>query len=542
MTLLRYPWSLPPGGAVLAVMAGLYLVFGLVGHDPWKADDVTHFGVAYGMLEGSGWLVPRLAGEPFLAQPPLYYWLAAASGRLFGWLLPLHDAVRLASAAVGALYFFGMAAAARILFEPHARSAAVLLALGCLGLLVHIHDTQPALSLLAAFAWTAYGLGRVLERPGKGAAYIGWAIGLGFLAAGLPALFILVPLVLLLPLVSSHWRAAGPVAGILLGLAIAAIIASLWPLAVLRSQPAMLGEWWVQSLKDLALDATLLPRLGRYLALLPWFAWPAFPLLLWTLWRQRHALHTPGITIGATGFAVTLVALGTLTDARSATALPLLPPLVLLAVPAVGTLRRGAANGFDWFAMMAFGLFAGVVWLGWIAMLSGWPERLARQAAKIEPGFVLQFSPLAFAIALALTLAWIWLVLAVPQSPYRGTLNWAAGITMFWGLAMTLWLPWIEYGKSYRMVSASLARALPENHGCIAGRNLGEAQRASFHYFDRILTVRQANRAAASCRLLLVQYAGRNPPDSAPGSGWRKIWEDRRRGDRNELFRLYRKD
>ena len=521
-------------------MAALYLLFGLVGHDPWKADDATHLGVAYTMLQGQGWLVPHLAGEPYFAHPPLYYWIAAASGKAFGWLLPLHDAMRLASAATAALYLWGMGAAARILFEPDTRGAAVLLALGCLGLLVHAHDAQPALALLAAFAWTAYGLGRVLERPGKGAAYIGWAIGLGFLAVGVQAPLILVPLTLLLPLVSSHWRGGGPIAGIALGLAIAAIIAALWLLAVLRFQPEYLVPWWEFATRGLELDADAVVRLWPYLAMLPWFAWPAVPLLFWTLWRQRHALHTPGINIGLWGFAVALVVLALTANARSVAALPLLPPLVLLATPAAGTLRRGAANGFDWFATMAFSVFAALVWLGWIAMLTGWPARLARQFARIEPGFVLQFSPLAFAVALALTFAWIWLLLAAPRSPYRGTLNWAAGLVLFWGLATTLWLPWIDYGKSYRALSGSLAQALPQRPGCIGARNLGESQRASLHYFAGIVTAKQ--EGGSGCRLLLVQTSGRNPPDTSPGPGWRRIWEGRRPGDRNELFRLYRRE
>lgn len=540
MPLLRYPWSVPPTGLALAGIAALYLLLGVIGHDPWKGDDAIHLGVAYAMLQGQGWLVPHLAGEPFLAHPPLYYWIAAAGGKALGWLLPLHDAMRLASAAAAALYLWGMAAAARILFEPDTRGAAVLLALGCLGLLVHAHDAQPALALLAAFAWTAYGLGRVLERPGKGAAYIGWAIGLGFLAVGVPALLILVPLALLLPLLSSHWRARGPVSGIALGLAIAAIIAALWLLAVARFHPGHLEAWWAFALRDLRLDADAIVRLGSYLAMLPWFAWPALPLLLWTLWRQRHALHTPGISVGVWGFAVTLAVLALTGSARSLNALPLLPPLVLLATPAAGTLRRGAANGFDWFAMMAFGLFSALVWLGWVAMLTGWPEQLALRFARTEPGFVLGFSLPGFSLALALTLAWIWLLLATPRSPYRGTLNWAAGLILFWGLATTLWLPWIDYGRSYRMLTESLAAALPPRPGCIAGQGLGDAQRASLHYFAGIMTVRDAR--ARDCRLTLVQSSGRNPPDASPGPGWRRIWEGRRPGDPNELFRLYRRN
>ena len=81
------------------LLCGLWLLAGVVGHDPWKADDALHLGVAWSMA-GGDWLVPRIAGDPWLVTPPLYHWLAALCGKLFGWLLPWHDAARLASSQI----------------------------------------------------------------------------------------------------------------------------------------------------------------------------------------------------------------------------------------------------------------------------------------------------------------------------------------------------------------------------------------------------------------------------------------------------------
>ena len=50
----------------------------LVGHDPWKPDEAYTFGVVYELLQGGSWIVPTLAGEPFLDKPPLFYLTAAA--------------------------------------------------------------------------------------------------------------------------------------------------------------------------------------------------------------------------------------------------------------------------------------------------------------------------------------------------------------------------------------------------------------------------------------------------------------------------------
>ena len=99
-----------------------------------------------------------------------------------------------------------------------------------------------------------------------------------------------------------------------------------------------------------------------------------------------------------------------------------------------------------------------------------------------------------------------------------------------------LWLPWIDYGKSYRSVSADFRQALGHHPGCIARRSLGLAQRASLDYFAGIRTVSQRN-GGRNCPLLLAQGS---PREEAP-PGWTKIWEGSRPGDKNERLRLYRR-
>ena len=97
-----------------------------------------------------------------------------------------------------------------------------------------------------------------------------------------------------------------------------------------------------------------------------------------------------------------------------------------------------------------------------------------------------------FWIALIATLLWVVLVWRVGRSMRRAVVNWAAGVTLIWVLAMTLWLPWLDSGKSYRGMVASLKRALPEQYNCLAGGNVGATQRAMLQYFGGIDTQRDA--------------------------------------------------
>lgn len=538
MPLPRLPFAFPPRGVVLIVLCALYLLPGLVVHDPWKGDDATHFGVAYSMFEGGHWLLPSLAGEPWLDTPPLYHWTAALLGWLFGFLLPLHDAARLASGLFAGIMVASLAGAARHLIGQEAARGAALIAIGCLGLLVHVHESQPAITFLAAAAALYYGLALLPLHPLRGGAVAGAALGLGFLAAGLSALITLGPLLMLLPLISPHLRTPQAARGMIAALALAAPLTLSWPLALYWLEPAAFGAWWAHEVTELQAGAQAPRTLWNFIKMLSWFAWPALPLALWTLWRERHRLREPRNLIPLVSFVIFLVVQSAFSEPRSLNALPLLPPLVLLAAPATLSLRRGAANAFDWFGMMTFTLLAGLIWLGWLAMVAGVPPRIANNFARLEPGFVAVFSPAAFAASLGLTFAWLWLIFKSPRSPQRGTAHWAAGVTLCWGLLMALWLPLIDYDRSYRGMTASLKAALPKDAGCIGSRVLGSSQRAAFHYFAGIKTMREGRRAAFTCQLFLVQGAAQK--EVLPhGTGWRKIWEGVRPSDRNERFRLY---
>ena len=118
----------PAKAVLLGLLCLVWLGTGLVGHDPWKPDDAFSFGVVYSMLHNGDWLVPTLAGEPFMDKPPLYYWTAALFAKLFSPLLTLHDGARLASGFYTALTLLFIGLAGRKLYgENRGWAAAIIL-------------------------------------------------------------------------------------------------------------------------------------------------------------------------------------------------------------------------------------------------------------------------------------------------------------------------------------------------------------------------------------------------------------------------------
>ena len=87
--------TLPPSPAVLAVLAATFILPGLAGHDLWKSQDAIALGIVHGMAVSHDIVVPRIAGEVWLYDQPLYHWFALAFGKLFGWLFEFHNRVNL---------------------------------------------------------------------------------------------------------------------------------------------------------------------------------------------------------------------------------------------------------------------------------------------------------------------------------------------------------------------------------------------------------------------------------------------------------------
>jgi 4-amino-4-deoxy-L-arabinose transferase-like glycosyltransferase len=546
--------ALPLAPIPLLLLIAVWLLPGLIGHDPWKSNDAIGIAVAHQFASHGDWLLPRLAGEYYADDGPLFYWIAALFARLLGWLVAPHDAARLAGGACIALTLAFLRLAGRAFHDNHRQDgdardadrgsrgdAVVLLLIGCTGLLLHAHETIAETALLAGLACAYYGAGLAQKRPYASGIALGCGLGAAFLATGLTPILPLLAALLATPLFVPDWRSRDSGLALACGAAVLAPWLALWPALLFARSPELFAAWMQKAIPAALFHEPSLASAGYALQTLAWFAWPAWPIALWALWLYRRKPASAGVTLPL----IALVAgLGLACLRRAPGESPLLPlllPLALLAGPVLNDLRRGAANSLAWFGAMTFSLLGGLIWIGYLALQTGFPSRIAANAARIEPGFVSQFAWLPLIAAIAVTLAWLALLLRSARSPQRSVTFWAAGLALFWSLTMLLWLPWIDYGKSYRGVAEALQANLPRHPGCIASRDLGEAQRAAFDYHAGIVTERIEVRAAHDCRLLLVQDNVREP-EASPGAHWKKIWEGRRPGDRSEKFRLYSKE
>ncbi|MBI4194929.1 MAG: glycosyltransferase family 39 protein [Betaproteobacteria bacterium] len=526
--------------ALIVLICAAWILPGLIGHDPWKPDEAYTFGVVNEILKGGSWIVPGLAGEPFLVDPPLFYLTAAASAVLFSPPLPLHDAARLVTGFYMALTFVFCALSGRELSGERRGMIAMLLLLGCFGLVIRSHQLIADAASLAGFAIAYYGLALALRRPLAGGFWIGTGAGLVFMTQGLLETAIIALTAAVLPLFSP-WRNRTYGSAIAMALIAAAPWLAIWPSLLYAQSPALFDQWlWKENVTRLLAGGSA-AGLMYYLRILPWYAWPVWPIALWALWRAHETgFDRPAVLLPLCGFLVTLTLLSLAPDARELYALPLLIPLTLLANSGVGSLRRGAANAWYWFSVMAFTFFVIVAWFYWTGLELGMPARLHGHLHRIQPGYDPGFKLLPFVLGAVYSLAWFGVLVGLRRSPDRPVFAWATGITTIWGLLAILFIGWIDTGKSYRSMVVSLQQALPKKYDCLSSRNLGEAQRAMLHYFGEIITQREeVAERRRNCEFLLVQGSPRY--EVPPRGAWRKIWEGGRPGDKDERYRLYQR-
>jgi hypothetical protein len=532
----------------LLLLCAAYVLPGLVGRDPWRGAESTAFGQMVAIAEGrTPWWQPLLGGVPG-DTALLNHWLGAAFIKAgSGWLGPVL-AARLPFALLLGLTLalvwyttFHLArtdAAQPVPFafggeaDPvdYARAiadGALLALLATLGLLLPGHETTPELLQLTATALYLYGLAAAPYRAVQARAAVLCALPL-LAGSGAPSMALAMGVGGLLVCSQSRYD---QVRAFVAWLGVAMLAAGLlaWGL----------GAW---RLRALPLTWAELPLIARQWL---WFMWPAWPLALYTLWRWRRQLSYRHMSVP---LVTVVVALGAnLAMDGSDRALMLgLPGLAVLAAFALPTLKRSASAAIDWFSMFFFTAVALWFWLVFVAMQTGWPAWQARNVAKLVPGFVPPFSPVALLLAMAATVAWVavvrWRTGRHREALWKSLVLPAGGVALCWLLAMTLWLPALDHARSARPLIDKLTPHINAS-SCVTAPGLVPSTVAALEYHGRWRVDARPGPPAAACDtwLQVSRRRGAAPDAAAAPPGWRWVADVRRPSDRDEVTAIYRR-
>jgi 4-amino-4-deoxy-L-arabinose transferase-like glycosyltransferase len=540
-----------------------YVLPGLVGRGPWKDADITAFGVMQQMANaGSDWLHPNLIGITADFDSLLPYWLGAMAIQVMPFLDPALAArlpyilllvLTLAGTWYSVYYLARSPQAQPVAFAfggeanpaDYARAiadAGLLALIACLGLAQLSHETTPAMAQLGFMTLMFYSVAASRYRsPWRvlGPAS-GFVVGIAGLAlSGAPTVAALLGIgSVLVEWAHSRWGDDSNERPNVRG----------WMLLMLGATLATAVLAYVLGLWVWRIDVAALSRSeahkewGSIIRLLVWFPWPAWPLALWTLFRWRRQLASRHVALPL-WFAVVAVGTTLLTGASDRSLLLSLPPLATLAAFALPTLKRSVASLIDWFTLLFFTSCTIAIWVIWVAMQTGVPEQPAANVAKLAPGFEPSFSALAFGLALLATLAWAWLVKwrAGQQRAaiWKSLILPAGGTTLCWLLLMTLWLPLLDFARSYESLSRQVAWQV-NRQACVEVLGLNTAQIAALRYHQN-LDLRPVG-PGVSCPYLLVDTDSvKSMGQSVNRTDWERMILLRRPADRTENVVVFRR-
>ena len=530
-----------------------YVVPGFIGRDPWKSADITGFGYMLELARGhASWMSPTLMGHAPEFDALLPYWLGAWAVRIAPAWVSADFAARLPFVALlvltltatwyGVYYLARSPQAQPVAFAfggeaaptDYARAIAdggLLALIATLGLAQFSHETTPSLAQLAFTATAFYGIAALRYRPWSAA--VGLAVGLVALSlSGAPTMALLFAsggvVVVLID------RFPDPAAVLEPGVR-AALVAG--AIAIAAAVSTSLGLWqWRMSPAGIPHEWRAFGRL------LLWFTWPAWPLALWTLWRWRLQLASRHVAVPL-WFA--LVALGAtlFTPSSDRSLLLALPAFAALAAFSLPTLSRSVSALIDWFTLLFFSGCAITVWVVWLSLHTGIPAKPAQNVARLAPGFVPSFSLLALLAAIAATLAWAWLVRwrtgRHRQVIWKSLVLPAAGTALCWVLLMSLWLPALDYARSYSPLVRNVQKLMGRG-GCVEELGLSRAQMAAFMYHGN-MDLRQATHDSACPWLLVASPMLPSAQLALDMKSWQLVADVRRPSDKDENVLVYRK-
>jgi hypothetical protein len=507
------------------------------------------------------WLKPTLLGQADSGAALLPYWLGAWAIQLAPKGLPLDTAAQLPFIALlgltlAATWYAVYALARTPAAQPvsfafggeakpadYARAIAdggLLALIACLGLARLSHEATPALAQLSFSALLFFALANLARKRMISLFCAALAI-IGLALSGAPALAMILgaggaivialntgqPQSLRVRKVDVAWV-------LIFCLASAAITSGL-----------DLWRWRVASSHLFEIQA-----MAR---LLLWFTWPAWPLALWTLWRWRYQLKSisanPHLSLPL-WFMLVGIATTWMSGLSDRALLISLPALATLAAFALPTLKRSVSAFIDWFTLLFFSVGALIIWTVWLSMQTGFPAQPAINVARLAPGFVLQFSLTAFILASLATLAWAglvrWRAGRHRSALWKSMVLPASGATLCWLLVMTLWLPLLDFGRSYAPL-VNKVRSMMGATDCVHYYRLTKAQGAAFQFHGNLKLIPVATRTdknqteASPCPWLIVDtQALTSFTQEVDASAWTQHATVRRPSDNNEDIVLFR--
>jgi hypothetical protein len=176
-------------------------------------------------------------------------------------------------------------------------------------------------------------------------------------------------------------------------------------------------------------------------------------------------------------------------------------------------------------------------------MQTGFPAQPAANVAKLAPGFLPAFSAPAFALALLATLAWAslvkWRIGHHRAAIWKSMVLPASGAVLCWLLLMSLWLPLLNFARSYGP-TVQKVQVVTGTARCLQYAGISQAQGAALLFHAQV-RLQAATQPSAECPWLVMDE--KNLPlldDRLQALGWTLEATAARLGERSDRLLIFR--
>jgi hypothetical protein len=183
-----------------------------------------------------------------------------------------------------------------------------------------------------------------------------------------------------------------------------------------------------------------------------------------------------------------------------------------------------------------------VIWVIYLSMHLGVPAKPAANVRRLLPGFEPSFSGIALAAAMVATIGWIavivWRTGRHRSALWKSLVIPASGAVTCWILLTTLWMPMLDYARSYAPMIARVQLHVGKA-SCVYGVSLSQAQATALQFHGRYtvvpLAANEAENKAANeasmprCDWMILEADRLKQAGFVLPAGWQQVQSVRRR-------------
>lgn len=511
-------------------------------HSPWEPYEPFVLSVVKSILHDNHWLVPYVSHVPYLEIQPFYFWLFAVILKLFhvNNIDSIANCVRLINTS---LIFAVIALSARIGSSLSAFKngrSVVLILISSVGFIGLSYQLTPDITVLLGFCLYLYALQLHRELPGIS----GWILftGLLFISISFSCEFILIALLtlILLPILSRHWRNRDFLMTVFISVTLFAIIFYSYCYGLQQVGGDFFWLWKNQYTEILhTQNYNILRQLKETILIMSWLVVPASFLVIWTLYKRKTAIFKDKIIQVNIILAAMFIVFAIFSGKDVGQSLfPIVLPFVFIASLEIDSIRITIVSLLNWFSIFIFGTIGAVVWGSYILFSLNMPQAFVNWLLYFTQHFHYQFSIWHLLVAIVITVIWLFMITRRGIRGREVVSNWASGTTFVLILFLTLWLPWFDSILTFRpMVESSLKYITTKS--CVVTKGHGTVQGALWYYYaDVNLLPTFLNLNLNLCSQALVAVENINEIDQTV---WNIVWQEKRPIDKKIYVVLHHK-